>query len=127
MLSRVFGTETNGITRWRRKMHIEELYDWVQVKVTLEQPMKAQRESRGIAVFLFEPWRYMGWVVNATPHPLYSRGRNTIHIAQETGWDPGQVWMDVEILSPLEVDPRTVQIVASRYSDGPLLYFTKYN
>jgi hypothetical protein len=25
VLSRVFGTESNGITRWQRKMHTEEL------------------------------------------------------------------------------------------------------
>ena len=72
-------------------------------------------------------WRYScilfltlaldGWVVNATPRLLYPRGRDTIHIVQEAGWAPGQVWMGAEILSPLEFDPRTVQIVPSRYSD----------
>jgi hypothetical protein len=35
----------------------------VKVKVTLEQAMKGQRGSRGIAL----------WVVNATPRPLYPR------------------------------------------------------
>jgi hypothetical protein len=27
VLSRVFGTESNGITRWQRKLHNEKLYD----------------------------------------------------------------------------------------------------
>ena len=35
----------------RRKMnHSEYFYMWVMVKVTLEQAMKAQRGSRGIAL-----------------------------------------------------------------------------
>jgi len=63
----------------------------------------------------------MGSVVNATPCPLYPRGRDTIRIVQETGWAPGQVWMGAEILSPLQFDPRTVQIVASCYSDYAVL------
>ena len=59
----------------------------------------------------------MGWVVNATPPPLHPRGRDMIPIVQEAGWAPGQVWMSAEILSPLEFNPRIIQIVASRYND----------
>jgi hypothetical protein len=39
-------------------------YVYVQVKVkikfTLEEAMKAQRGSRGIALLFLYPWRYMG-------------------------------------------------------------------
>jgi hypothetical protein len=31
----------------------------------------------------------MGWVVNATPQPLYSRERDSVPIVQEAGWAPG--------------------------------------
>ena len=32
----------------------------VKEKFTLEQAMKAQRGSRGIALLFLQPWRYMG-------------------------------------------------------------------
>jgi hypothetical protein len=31
----------------------------------------------------------MGWVVNATPRPLYPRGRNLVPNLQKAGWAPG--------------------------------------
>jgi hypothetical protein len=40
----------------------------VKVKFTLEQAMKAQRES-----FFLNLGARWGWVVNATPRPLYPR------------------------------------------------------
>ena len=43
------------------------------VKFALEQAMKAQRESRGIALLFLYPRRQMWWMVNATPRPLYLR------------------------------------------------------
>jgi hypothetical protein len=48
---------------------------WVKVKVkfTLEQTAKAERGSRGIAVLTSA--LDGGWVVNATPRPLYPRER----------------------------------------------------
>jgi hypothetical protein len=51
---------------------------WVKVKIkfTLEQSTKAQRGSRGIAVLFPWPRRLEGWVVNATPRPLYLRERS---------------------------------------------------
>jgi len=41
----------------------------------------------------------MGWVVNATPRPLYPRERNALLIVQEDGWAPGPVWKCVENLA----------------------------
>ena len=44
----------------------------VTVKFALGHATKAQRGSRGIAIlFLYYPRRWMWWVVNATPLPLY--------------------------------------------------------
>jgi hypothetical protein len=45
----------------------------VKVKLTLEQAMKAQRGSRGIALLLFNLVARWGWVINATPRPLYPK------------------------------------------------------
>ena len=59
----------------------------------------------------------MGWVVNATPRPLYPRERAGTHCTEgllgpRTGLD------GCGISSPLPgFDPRTVQPVASRYTD----------
>ena len=52
----------------------------------------------------------MGWVVNATPPPLYPRERpGTPCIG---GWVGPRAGLD-----GCGFDPRTVQTVASRYSD----------
>ena len=45
-------------------------------------------------------------------------GKDPVPIVQETGWAPGPVWMGAENLAPPpRFDPRTVQPVASRYTD----------
>jgi hypothetical protein len=41
----------------------------------------------------------MGWVVNATPQPLYSRESDPVAIVQEAGWVPGVVWTGAENLA----------------------------
>jgi len=38
-------------------------------------------------------------------------------IVQEAGWTPGPFWRGAENLAPPGFDPRTVQPVASRYTD----------
>jgi hypothetical protein len=58
-----------------------------------------------------------GWVANATPRPLYLRERNPVTVVQEAGWDPWPVWTSADNLAPPGFDPRTVQPVASRYTD----------
>jgi hypothetical protein len=50
----------------------------VKVKFSLEQVMKAQRGSRGIAL-LFPVTRW-GRVVNSTPRPLYPQERDPIPV-----------------------------------------------
>jgi hypothetical protein len=58
---------------------------WSKVKLefTLEQTTKAQRGSRCIAL-LFNLGAKCGWVVNATPRPLYPRERPCTHCIE--GW-----------------------------------------
>jgi hypothetical protein len=43
----------------------------MKIEVILEQAMKVQRVSKSIALLFLQPRRKMGWVVNATPRPLY--------------------------------------------------------
>ena len=44
--------------------------------------------------------------------------KDPVLIVQEAGWAPGPVWTDAENLAPPPgFDPRTVQPVASRYTD----------
>jgi hypothetical protein len=58
----------------------------------------------------------MGWVVNATLRPLYTRERTgTYCIVSWVG--PGADLDEYRNLAPTGVVPRTVQPVASRYTD----------
>ena len=53
----------------------------VKVKFTLQQAMKSQRGvEESLYSFLNLGTRW-GWVVNATPRPLYPRGRDPVSIA----------------------------------------------
>ena len=47
----------------------------IKVKFSLEQAMKAQRGSTGITLLFPNLGARWGWVVNATPRPLYTRER----------------------------------------------------
>ena len=59
----------------------------------------------------------MSFVVNATPPPLYPRARKPVSTVQEDGWASGPEWEGEETLSTPRFDPRTVQSIASRYTD----------
>jgi len=57
-------------------------------------------------------------VVNATPRPLYTRERDTVHIAQEVGWVSVLVWtVAKKILPSTGIRSLTVKPVASRYNN----------
>jgi hypothetical protein len=59
----------------------------------------------------------MGWLA---PRPgRFTPGeRDPVPIVQEAGWAPGPVWTGAENLAPHRgFDPRTVQPVASRYTE----------
>jgi hypothetical protein len=59
----------------------------------------------------------MGWVLNATPRPLYPRERDPVPTVQEAGWTSVPVWTGAEKSRELGSDPRILQPVASRCTD----------
>jgi len=42
-------------------------------------------------------------VVNVTPWPLFTPGKDSVPIVQEAGWAPGPVWTGVENLVPTRI------------------------
>ena len=53
-----------------------------------------------------------------TPCPgRFTPGKDSVPIVQEAGWSPGTDWAVAENISPTGVRSRTVQPVASRYTD----------
>jgi hypothetical protein len=95
----------------------------VRVKCTLVQALRlctgrtAHRGSRGIALPFHNRGTRRGWGVSVTPRPLFTPGKDPVPIVQEAGWAPLPVWTGAENLAPPGFDPRTVQPVASRYTD----------
>ena len=56
-------------------------------------------QSWGIQVWLYSFFNLgsrLGWVVNATPRPLYLRERDPARIVQEAGWAVLSVWTGAE-------------------------------
>jgi hypothetical protein len=51
----------------------------VKVILTLELVTKVQKWSRGIVYSFLDLDARLGWVVNATPRPLYPRERHDTH------------------------------------------------
>jgi hypothetical protein len=48
---------------------------------------------------------------------LFTPGKDPVPIVHEAGWAPGPVWKGAESFAHTEIRPRTVQPVASRYTD----------
>ena len=90
----------------------------VKVKCTLVQTLRlctdrtVHRGSRNIALLFYDHGTRRGWGVSVTPRPLFTPRKDPVPIVQEAGWAPGPVWTP-----PPGFDPRTVQPVASRYTD----------
>jgi len=59
----------------------------------------------------------MGWVVDATPRPHYPRGKTRYPLYRRLGGPQGRSERVRKISLPPGFDPRTVQPVASRYTD----------
>jgi hypothetical protein len=59
----------------------------------------------------------MGWVINATPRPLYSWEKTHYPLYRKLGGTQGQSGRVRKISPTPGFDPRTVQPVASRYTD----------
>jgi hypothetical protein len=74
------------------------------------------RVDIGIALpFLYLNARRGGW---SAPRPgRFTPRKDPVPIVQEAGWAPGPVWRCAKNLAPTGFDPRTVQPVASRYTD----------
>ena len=99
-----------------------------EVKVKVKSPLvqalrlctgrKAYRENRGIAPSFHDHCTRWGWGVSVILRPFFTPGKDPVPIVQEAGWTPGPVWTGAENLAPPGFDPRTVQPVARRYTDG---------
>jgi hypothetical protein len=63
-----------------------------KVKWSRYRPGVAQRVVRGIALLFHDRGTRRGWVVNSTPRPNFTPGKDSIPILQEAGWAPGLVW-----------------------------------
>ena len=56
-----------------------------------------------------------GW---STPRPgRFTPEKGSVPVVQKAGWASGPVWTDVENHAPPGLDTRTVEPVASRYTD----------
>jgi hypothetical protein len=89
----------------------------VNVMLTIEQAMQAQRESWGIIVPFFNFGTRWRWVVNAMPQPLYPRERDLVPTIQEAGLAPQPVWTSAEKLTSTNIWCPLVQPVASHYTN----------
>jgi hypothetical protein len=88
----------------------------VKVKVPRNRPEDPEG-GRGIDLIFLDLGARRGWLVSTTPQPLYP-GKDPVPIVQEAGWAPGPVWTCAKSLAlPPGFDSRTVQPVASRYTD----------
>jgi hypothetical protein len=85
-------------------------------KGTLNRP-ESPEGDRGTALLFLDLGARRGWVVSTTPRPLYPRERPGIHCTG--GWVGPRAGLDVceKSRPPTGFDPRTVQPVASRYTD----------
>jgi hypothetical protein len=63
-----------------------------KVKSSRYRPGVAQRVGRGIALLFHDRGIRKGWVVNSTPRPHFTPGKDPVPILQEAGWTPGPVW-----------------------------------
>ena len=112
--------ERKPLLQRRKKTKLYILY--IKGKSKLEVPhiqaTKALRVCRGIALPYLRPrhWRW-GWGFSITSRPLYPRERHGTHCTG--GWVGPTAGLDGcrKSRPPPGFDPRTVQPVASRYTD----------
>ena len=79
--------------------------------------VQAVRPLRGVDVqlYTFMTTSLVGREVSVTTRPLFTPGKDPVHIVQEAwGGGPGPVWTGK---SPPGLDPRNVQPVATRFTD----------
>jgi len=107
--------ETNISSTHIKNMHI---------KCTLVQVLRlctgrtAQRGSRGIALLFHDHGTRKGWRVSVTPRPLFTPGKTWYPLYyRRLGGPQGRSGQVRKISHPPGFDHRTVQFVASRYTD----------
>ena len=71
----------------------------------------------GIAELFLNLGTRRGCMVSDTPRPPLPPGKDPVPILQEAGWAPEPVWIGAENLASTGFDRRTVQSIASRYTD----------
>ena len=64
----------------------------VKLKWSRYRPGVAQRVGRGIALLFHDRGTRREWVVNSTPRPHFTPGKDPVHIVHEAGWASGTVW-----------------------------------
>ena len=79
--------------------------------------MKAQRGSRGTDYSFFNLGARWERVVKASPRPLYPREKTRYPLYRRLGRPQGRSGRVRKISPPPGFDPRTVQLVESRYND----------
>jgi len=106
-----------------------------KVTYTLAQALRlctgrtAHRGSRGIALRFLDHGTRRGWLVNATPRPLFTPGKDPALIVQEAEWAPGPVWTGAEKLAPIGIRspdrPTRSQSLYRQSYPAPMLYRNK--
>ena len=94
-----------------------------KVKCTLVQALRlctvrtAQSGSRGVALLFYDHGTRTEWRVNVTSRPLFTLGKTRYPLYRRLGGPQGRSGQVRNISPPPGFDPRTVQPVASRYTD----------
>jgi hypothetical protein len=88
----------------------------VNMMLTIDQAMQAQRESWGVTVPFNFGTRW-GWPINAMPRPLNPQERDLVPTIQEAGWAPWPVWTVAENQTSTSIWCLPVQPIASHYTD----------
>ena len=94
-----------------------------KVKCTLVQSLRfctgctAHRGSRGIALLFHDHGTRRAWGVSVTPQPLFTPGKTRYPLYRRLGGPQGRSELVRKISPQPGFDPRTVQPVASRYTD----------
>ena len=92
-------------------------------KLTLWQITGGTEVEKGLALPILNFGARCGWVVKATPrnvHPHPPREAEKIPTVQEAERFPRNIWMSVKITSLSKLEPNTVQLPTSRYTDCPI-------
>ena len=99
-------TEWYNGTYWSDRHLWQKLWSKIKVKRTLIQALRlctghtAQRGSSGIALPFLDLGTRSGWGVSVTTRPLFTPGKDLVHIVQDVERAPGPVWRSAENLAP---------------------------